>query len=552
MSSRRGPLWLRKLLIMKSPDVGSEPARRDRSVFTILLALYFLVLYPILRADRDCNDDLKRALFGRTGWDSNGRPLTTLLMKLLQCYDHALVDISPLTQIGAIAALAWVGVLIARRYELRSPWIAALVAFPLGGQPFFLENLSYKFDAFSMALAMLFALLPIIVLKDDRRGWWLGILSLFISLNLYQPAINVYLVFILLEVVLGQIHDKSPRLLWRQFGSRALQTGLGMLVYQLVVGIHVNGWVKQKSETIRSLDQLPLIEKNFFAFYDFVGQSFNEHWWMYFAPVLILLALFPIAVGVRYAIGKRFARPRWASAFLLAISIFLPLAALGFVIGPMLVLLDPPIAPRVLVGLGALLTAALIVMHNALQQWHRSEKWSMAVAGMLALGMCSIASAYGNALGEQKNYEEHIAARLADDLEELNASHPINSFVLDGTAGYSPITAHVAEQFPLVHSLVPSFIEADDAFHTPLFLSYYIADIADLRRDKSADPAQRIAVILAKTCQIPASHTTNAYSLRLIDDVAVVTFRASHTQHCANNEPANRPDQVVHQKQADD
>lgn len=169
---------------------------------TVAFFLYFLdfIFGPV-------SDPARQSLLQRRpeaginrprGWDSNGRPLTNFLMKLLQCYDHALVDISPLTQIGAIAILAWVGVLIARRYAIASPRMAALVAFPLGGQPFYLENLSYKFDALSMSTAMLLALLPIIALKDDRRGWWLGILALFASLNFYQPALNAYLIFILL------------------------------------------------------------------------------------------------------------------------------------------------------------------------------------------------------------------------------------------------------------------------------------------------------------------------------------------------------------------
>src|SRR5262249_46718944 len=151
------------------------------------------------------NDDLKRALIGRTGWDSNGRPLTTLLMKLLQFYDHALIDISPFTQIGAVAILAWAGVLIARRYAIRSPLVAALVAFPLGAQPFFLENLSYKFDSLSMSLALFLALLPVVALREDRRGWWLGVAALFASLCLYQPAFTAFLIFVLVEVVVAQL-----------------------------------------------------------------------------------------------------------------------------------------------------------------------------------------------------------------------------------------------------------------------------------------------------------------------------------------------------------
>jgi hypothetical protein len=518
---------------MNPISAGSDhESRGDRRIFPILLALYFLVLFPILRADRYYNDDLKRALIGHTGWDSTGRPLTTLLMKLLQCYDHALVDISPLTQIGAVAILAWVGVLIARRYVIDSPWMAALVAFPLGAQPFFLENLSYKFDALSMSLAVLLALLPIIALKDDRRGWWLGVLALFASLNFYQPAINAYLIFILLDLVLAQLHDKPPRELLMQFLSRALQASVVMLIYQFLVGIHVNGWVKQKSEKIHGIDELPLVKTNVVDFYSFIGHSFNEQWWRYFAPVLILIALFPIAVGIHYAIKARRTQPAWVSAILFAVSFLLPMAALACVLGPMLLLVKPPLAPRVLVGVGALLAAALIVMQAALRRWRRSDKWTLSVAGMLALGMCSFASAYGNALAEQKNYEDRIAARLADDFAEFKASHASNLLLLDGSAGYSPITAHVAEQFPLIRQLIPPYISSEDMFHTHIFLMYYLSDFVDLRLNTDTRASQFAASVFAQACRSSPEISTSAYTLHSIDNTAVVTFRAYHPQRC--------------------
>jgi hypothetical protein len=78
-------------------------------------------------------------------------------------------------------------------------------------------------------------------------------LALFASLNFYQVAINACLIFVLLDLVLAQLHGEIPRQLSTRFWSRVLQVGLAMLIYQLVVGIHVNGWVKQKSETIHGL-----------------------------------------------------------------------------------------------------------------------------------------------------------------------------------------------------------------------------------------------------------------------------------------------------------
>lgn len=438
------------------------------------MALYVLILYPILRADRYFNDDLKRALVGHTGWDSNGRPLTTLLMKLLQCYDSALVDISPLTQILSIVLLAWIGVLIARHYAIRSPWMAALVTFPLGANPFYLENLSYKFDSLSMSVALLLALLPVLTLGSHRRGWWLGVLSLFASLNFYQPAINVYLIFILLDVVIAQLDDVPVRLWLKKLSFRILQIGLTMLLYQLIVGIHIHGWVGRETQKIHTLGELPLLAKNAASFYGFIGNAFDRQWWAYFLPLLIVIALFPLFTSIRYALMRRAQHAHWRVIVLLVGGIFLPIVAILCVAGPMLLLLTPELEPRVMMGIGALLVTGLITMQAVLARWHRSACWTLAAGCMLAVGMCSLASAYGNALGEQKAYENHIAASLADDLANLKASRNVQGFLLDGDIGFAPITAHVADAFPMITVLISPYIAADDPFHTTDFLMYYV------------------------------------------------------------------------------
>ncbi len=511
-----------------------RPQRRDRDVFGILLALYALILYPILRADRYYNDDMKRALVGRASWDSNGRPLTTLLMRALQCYDHAMVDISPLTQIGAVAILAWIGVLMARRYAIRSTWMAALAAFPLGGQPFFLENLSYKFDALSMSLAMLLAVLPILVPGHDRRGWWLGLLALFGSLCFYQPAINAYLVLMVLELVFAQLQRVPPARLARQFLRQALQVGVAMLVYYLLVGMHISGWVKHASERIHGWHQLPLLARNFADFYAWIGTSFNAHWWMYFGPVLMVLAAFPVLVGVRYALDRREGEPDWMRLLMGIGALLLPLVALIAALGPMLLLLRPEIGSRVLMGIGVLLAAALVVMQEALLQWRGSQRWAVAAACMLGLGMATMASAYGNAMSAQKDYESHIGATLADDLTQLAAARGVHGFVLDGAAGDAPIVAHVAEELPLIRSLVPVYLSSDNHFQTPDFLAYYIAGSSNL--GERLDPAAqlRAASLRAQSCGMPATLTRIGYRLYVIGDVAVVRLGADNSSICAS------------------
>jgi hypothetical protein len=539
------------------PQPAERPENPDarqssRDTFGILLLLYSLVIYPILRADRYYDDDLKRVLLGRASWDSNGRPLTTLVMRMLQSYDHAMVDISPLPQIGAIAILAWLGVLLARRYAMGSSWMAALAAFPLGAQPFYLQNLSYKFDALSMSLAMLLAVSPILQPKEDRRAWWLGVAALFGSLCFYQPALNVYLVFMLVEWVMLQLQRVHPALLAKKILWRFMQCGVATLSYYLIVGIHISGWVKHASEGIRSWRQLPRLLTNFVDFYAYVGSSFNSHWWMYFGPVLVALAAFPVVIGIRYARSFRGSHTTAVTALLCLAAVLLPLAALVAALGPMLFLREPEIAPRVLMGLGALLVGGLVVMQAALHPWRGSPKWAIATASMFALGMCVLASAYGNAANAQKSYEDRIASNLGDDLARLNQRRGVQAYLLDGTAGYAPVVAHVTGQLPLVGALVSPYLTSDHGFQTD-FLAFYIPDVTNLQA-RGDGPAQALESSLrARACLIPAELITAHYRIYVVGDTALVRMGgADRPLECADEQPSEISSEARWQTQAVD
>jgi hypothetical protein len=500
-------------------------------VFSILLLLYWVLLYPILRADRYYNDDLKRSLMGRTGWDSNGRPLTTFVMKLLQCYDHALVDISPLTQIAAIGVLAYAGVLITRRHAIRSPVVAALIAFPLGAQPFFLENLSYKFDSLSMAMALLLALLPVIGGGRNRGGWWPGVLSLFASMALYQPAINAFLVFILLELLVSQLEDHPPRQLMRRAGSRVAQLAAAAITYQVLVGSHIHGWVAQNSELVKDPRRVGVVGHNVVQFVSYIAASLSAQWWRYCTPLLAMLAVAAIAIGVRYAARQwRSGNMRCGTVFF-AFSAVLPALAIGCIAGPMLLLVRPLIMARVLVGVGPLLVAGLLSMRSWLVSTGRSERWSLAIALPLVTGMCVIGSAYGNAMAAQKQYEDGVASLFVQKMQELRVEHPIESFLVDGTAGLAPATQHVATQFPLVRRLVLPYIDGNDNFLTRNFLRTYAPMLV---RSNNVYPDSRIgAVLLDQTCWNEPAYANDQFDMFLVGTTAVLAFRDAHQRRCS-------------------
>ncbi len=507
-----------------APSPQDDPGSGVRAVFVRLLGLFALLLYPLLHADRLYNDDLKRALLGRASWDSNGRPLTTLLMRALQCYDHTMVDIAPLPQIGAIVLLAWAGARLARRFTDAPPWLAALLVLPLGAQPFFLENLSYQFDALSMALAIWLAVWPLLPQPMTRRATGWGMASLFGALCLYQPAINVFLVLALAELVLTQAADGTAAAGLRTLARRAAQIAVAMAVYELLVGMHISGWVKQQAAPIHGWSEIPRIADNFAAFYGFVGQAFNGHWWAVFGPLGMVLAIACAEVGVRHARQGGRSRPSGQRAALVALAFAVPWLALAAALGPLLLLRAPEVQPRVLIGLGAMLASGLLVLRAVLRGRAWGDRACMAVAVTFALGMGVIASAYGNAMADQQRYERHIAAHLADALAAWPAASPIHRLVVTGSAGFSPLADHAASEFPLLRRLVPSYLDDSNRFATSGWLMFYLPQWVDARHPLLNQPLAGDAALAAR-CDVAPDRLAASYRLCVHDGTALVQFR---------------------------
>ncbi len=131
----------------------------EKNTFVVSFLLYALILLPILITDRYNVDDWGRTVIGYLHWGQNGRPLADVVMTTLGL-GKPLVDFSPVCQIGAIICLSWLSAVVARRFEIRRPLVASLVTFPLGANPFFLANLSFKFDSLPMVLSLILALMP--------------------------------------------------------------------------------------------------------------------------------------------------------------------------------------------------------------------------------------------------------------------------------------------------------------------------------------------------------------------------------------------------------
>jgi hypothetical protein len=497
--------------------------RTDWRTFFSTLALYALVLLPILIADRYHVDDWGRAVLGYSNWSNDGRPLAELVM-VGAALGRPLVDFSPIPQIAAIVSLSGLSVLVSRKFEIDRPFVAACATLPLGANPFFLSLLGVKFDSLTIAFSVVCALIP--TLQDERVGkesvlpLIIGCLSLLASLCLYQAAVNAFLIFAILEYLFLQKRNGAPRELLLLIAMRAAQLVVALGAYKLVAILTLRqGYGADSSRLITDFRSFGMIWQNFYQSWSTVLGSL---WPKLKVPLLLPIALAllgSVGIGLRYrktvANGSRLKEVVWS------VLAFLTPVALIFATYGFLVFLErsPVRGVRTFIGFGALLSSCLIVIVAGLNALRVPGSWQCVVLSIPAYVLIYLAAIYGNAAKMQNEYEKYVAAKLSDDLKEVIASQPVDRLMIIGTVGYAPMVRRAIEtKYRLLDLLIPIELRSDGAeFGFPNSILRYYG--VRLDRDESEPRRARLRAMAATSKPV---RTSLYYQVYIIEKEMVV------------------------------
>jgi Glucosyl transferase GtrII len=228
-----------------------------KRIFLILLGLGLAYALPLFFDDRYYLDDLGRSIHGYAEWQFDGRPFASIFTALLNFkspifgQEH-LFDISPLPQIMGLAALALAAtILCINLFGRASDFYSALVVFPIIASPFFLQNLSYKFDAFSMGLAMLCAVVAATQLRDRRYDIAIGSMFLFLTFGLYQAAVNVFIGVTAMQFLASCWGGEAD--VFKKLGYNVLKLLIAFLAYQFIIVplcVPLAGYTHDNSQTL--------------------------------------------------------------------------------------------------------------------------------------------------------------------------------------------------------------------------------------------------------------------------------------------------------------
>lgn len=405
--------------------------------FKIFLIFLFSIC-AIVRANYSYLDDLDRIVSGTRGWSGWDRYLAQQLSVILNT-DSRMVDISPLPQVIAVAFLAATSVILislfCRTKEISFKNIFAVL--PVGISPYFLQCLSYKFDAPYMALSIFASIFPFLFINSLYRIYGIiSVISVLIMYNTYQASSGIYILVALYLTFSRWNEGKNIEACFKFFVNSCIYFLLASIIYKLFFVTPRNIYV---SNSIAPINEIIYISfSNIYSYVSFILSDFNIRW-------LILLIL--VIISFIYSFIRFSSRGLMQSGIA---AIFLVFFGAIISYGAYIILEKPLFAPRAMYGIGVFI--ALMNLHIV-----NISKNCFTKIISFSLVWCFIVFAfmYGNALAEQKNYVDYRVGVFISDFSKLNIDHSnLVSMQIAGDMGVSPIVENLGRKYPIINRLI--------------------------------------------------------------------------------------------------
>lgn len=430
------------------------------NLFFACFATQLLIVIPIILAGRLYIDDLRRSAEGELGWWRVGRPLADALFFFANLGSPA-VDVFPLNQILGAGFIAFAGVLLAEMFRLKRPMLVAVATLPLGGQPYFLENLSYSFDSLTMTAGLLASVIGSYLVLQKRGTWPViaSALMIFGALCLYQQTV---IAFFLIIVVVIASRPSSREHLFLIVGTSFFVSATAVLSYKLFITIPSEGYAEQAAK----LWPLPELAEGIIENTVKYWMTLHKHWGQ---SVFGGCALIVIAVGMYLATQSFSARrSTYRSYATYSLILFVLSFSIVFSFGIPLFIKDVEFVPRFFIGVGVVLSlfSFIICAHTdqALSRRVPPRAWAFFLRGtvfLLAYTLVVTAFAYGRASALQKEFEISFLTRLVHDIDTSGLSADIKSIAFHGAIPMAATLKNTGKKFPAILSLVPRHINND-------------------------------------------------------------------------------------------
>ena len=356
--------------------------------FGFIYGLYFVGIFRFLTSDVLYRDDAARVNEPYTQFAQVGRHLAEYLTHLVHMNFPMLNYISPITQLIAIALLSLASMALVKIVNKKITYWGLLASLAIGLSPFYLENLSYKFDSPYMALATLCAILPFLFVKRLSLFFIASVLFLLCMWNLYQASNGVYIIlsmFIVLNLILSK---HSLKQILKFCFIATISFILAVIVYKFIIhfATNISPYGNTSSQIISSFNDLKQNIKNFISTIVFYNN--NQTIKLFYITCLLFFIITITSNKIKF----------YTILTVLLFLIFGFFANFGF----MYILSNLVFSPRIFIGIGIFCAILLISISDS--KYKILNFFSKIIIIVFSYNLYIMSSAYINAAIIQNQY----------------------------------------------------------------------------------------------------------------------------------------------------
>lgn len=409
----------------------------------------FAYAFPILTSPVLYGDDMGRSLLGYSLWGGIGRPLADYVMNILS-FGPQMIDMSPLPQVLGVACMALTAAMLCHKVGITNGLYAFIISILLIGNPFFLANLSFKFDAFTMCLSVLLSYTAVHIL-DHKIYRFFSPLLVIASLSLYQASLPVFM----LSAVIIAVHMATT---WKDRAAMLtfISTAIASLIAGYVIYSHfiANVFLTDPYSIKHSGITLDtsIIYRNILLYCDLVWKMING--WQFFAFALLAASSVIASTALAYKYISKSDKNIW-SVVISMIVMLCPVITAALSILPLIFLENPVVTPRVFIGMSLMMVSWFVVVIFATQ-----TKVSLVTALPVCVFMFVFCFTFTNANKQQFEFEKEIAAKIGDDVSDMNEPAKIDQMIFSGREPMSPLLRAAYKKFPVMYAFVPQHMNS--------------------------------------------------------------------------------------------
>lgn len=436
--------------------------------FMILAIIYIVALIPLFRANFNYIDDIGRVNFGYRGWQDFFRWINTYLAIVIHA-DRLITDISPFPQLIAIVVLILSSIsLIYILSEKKKFSIHTIIAtVPIGLSPYFIECLSYKYDAPYMALSILFSIIPFFFYK--KRGIQfivVSIIGILCTCMTYQASMGIFpMITIILSLKMWLNNDCNKKVL-KFIGKSLLAYIIAIVFFKLII---ISPMEAYKTTAMHSItNMIPGMYTNIKTYFHTILTEFENKWLF----VISLLAIMFIVTSTGMSKKNK------VLTIIVSIIVLITMITISF--GIYIALQSPIFVPRAMYGIGVFI--AIITLFSV-------DNEKSFISKILSIFLCWMfvvfCLTYGNALAEQKRYTDYRIQLVINDLNDIDSLNMQDNIEieLEGSIGKSNIILN--KNKVLLNKLIPETFGRDWYWSEEYFFNYFGLNEKNIKKSTS-------------------------------------------------------------------